>query len=418
MAIQGPFYDILPAYRPVVFVASTTSLESVLPLENAVVSIYKNAVLLTVVRYKYSEKLLIAPDDYQYTFIIDIQKYCQDSLAPDTVPTMPLPFASEGDGLVVCIDMFAEYSVVVTYEGISPTTSLLTPKPATADTSSEYTVFSITTQHTEPIELSYYSGTALGGGHCLTKSSTELNVCSSDNTYLTFISPLNGVINRAMQVKLYDSAGILLSEGIQEIVTTNANNMFSANVGYNSLAAVVYTAGAPNFADPNLSYYTASFGWMVGIVYTIATNIFTYTIINCCQNRSLRLNWLNLLGGVDSYTFNSVKDYKIKTNSETGKKSLFWDAFEPIGHSVNDYGGFKYNSQASTSFSLQSKFLTNADATWLQDLLVSPKVYVEIDGDLVPVLIEDTEQSIDRHNGRIRYEITVKMANDLIIQRV
>jgi len=54
----------------------------------------------------------------------------------------------------------------------------------------------------------------------------------------------------------------------------------------------------------------------------------------------------------------------------------------------------------------------------LSEMLTSPKVYAEIDGDFIPVIVEPTTQSISRHNGKIRIAITVTFARDLIIQRV
>ena len=51
-------------------------------------------------------------------------------------------------------------------------------------------------------------------------------------------------------------------------------------------------------------------------------------------------------------------------------------------------------------------------------LLMSTKVYAEINGEFIPVIIEDTEQDTTTESGFIRYEITAALANDLIIQRI
>jgi hypothetical protein len=422
-----PYYEILPAYRPVKFLAEVNIDPTVYQPENAVVAIYKNAVLLATVRYKVAYLIAATPPTNDYFFEIDIQKYCQDSLAPDTTAAMPMVFAGSGTGTVQCTDAYAEYNIEITYEGVDLATGLLVDMGVSSDTSSVFTVFSITRQHNELMDLFYYYGTiGLTNGHCLTKSSRELSVCTDDNTFLTYIFPNSQ--ETGLEVKLYDAAGVLLSEGFTDITypaTTNDHALFSANVGVNSLKSTSFVSGTPDFLDPDLAYYTVSFGTPflfplpTGWLYTRHTEVFTFTIGGeCCGRRALRLHWLNLLGGVDSYTFNSEKDYQIKTNSETGRKSLTWIIGGATPHSPNDFGGFKYNSKASTAFILRSKYLTNTEATFLQDLLVSPKVYVDLEGQFYPVLIQDQDQSIDRQNGRIRYEITAKMANDYIIQRV
>ena len=359
-----------------------------------------------------------------YTFNIDIQKYCQDSLAPNTTAQKPLVFAGAGEGVVPCRDAYADYYISVTYEGINILTNLLEDMGITADVSNDMTVVSSTSQHSESPYLFYYYGTAgFQDGHCLTKSSREIFICKDDNVYLSFLSPYNSSSYSFMQVKLYDAAGALLSEGIfRDVTNPGFTNLFSTNVGVNSLDATTYVDGSPNFLDPLLSYYTVSFGLAAYIppwIYVRHTDTFTFTVNSaCCGNRSLRLHWLNLLGGVDSYTFNSEKDLKIQTNSQTGRKSLNFSTGELVPHQKEDFGGFKYNSKASTAYELRSKFLSNTDALWLSDLLVSPKVYAEIDGALVPVIIEDAEQSISKESGFIRYGITARLANDLIIQRV
>jgi len=416
-----PYYEILPAYRPVKFVAQINVDATAYQTENAVVSIYKGGVLLTIVRYKVAYSVAATPPNYDYFFEIDIQKYCQDSLAPDTSAALPNVFATAGSGLIPCIDAYAEYYIEVTYEGIDLTTGLLVDLGISVETSDTFTVVSSTTQHTESPNLYYYFGTiGLNDGHCLTKSSKDLSICVDDNAYLTYIMPNS--LTTGMEVKLYDATGTLLSEGIARKDLIPIHNLISINVGVDSLAATVYISGTPNFADPDLSYYTVTFGTPVLLVsWTLVqhTDMFTFTLNGgCCGRRSLRLHWINLLGGVDSYTFNSEKEYQIKTNSETGRKSLEYSAGEAEPHNVNDFGGFKYNSKASSAFRLSSKYLTNTEATWLQDMLVSPKVYIDLEGELVPVLIQDTDQAISRQNGRIRYEITAKMANDYIIQRV
>jgi hypothetical protein len=121
---------------------------------------------------------------------------------------------------------------------------------------------------------------------------------------------------------------------------------------------------------------------------------------------------------VDSYTFNSEKEITLKSVSERGRKSLNWVIGSATPHDYSDSGGFKYNSQGSKTYTVRSRFLTNTEAEWLQDLLVSPKVFAQIEGVLVPVIVEDTEQSIYNPNGKIRYSLNVTLANDLIIQRV
>ena len=130
------------------------------------------------------------------------------------------------------------------------------------------------------------------------------------------------------------------------------------------------------------------------------------------------LHWMNLLGGSDSYTFSSTKDFIMSTTSEEGEKALSWVIGSTTPNDKSDIGSMKLKSEAKKSYELNTKILTNTEALWLSELLVSPKVYAELDNTLIPVIVQPTTQSISRHTGKIRIPITVTLANDLIIQRI
>jgi hypothetical protein len=130
------------------------------------------------------------------------------------------------------------------------------------------------------------------------------------------------------------------------------------------------------------------------------------------------LHWVNLLGGTDSYTFNSEKDLRIETTSDTGKKALKWKIGDTNPHDPSDVGKFKTRSKAVKFYNLKSKIVTNSEALWLEGLLYNPKVYAEINGYFIAVEVKPTNQSISRHTGKIPFEITVELSQDLIIPRM
>jgi hypothetical protein len=227
-----------------------------------------------------------------------------------------------------------------------------------------------------------------------------------------------------MQVELFDASGALLYTGTTSTFMPPFSTQFTMNTGFDYLATVAWTYGAPNFSDPLITSYTMTAGYLFpgvfpAFAYVRQTEVFAYELTGlCCGRRDLRLHWMNLLGGTDSYTFSSEKDLQLTTSSDRAQRALSWEIGSLTPHSVSDVGNFKIKSEGSTAYQLVSKFLTNTEATWLMELLTSPKVYAEINGDFVPVIIEDTGQSIDRQNGKIQYSITATLANDLIIQRI
>jgi len=150
----------------------------------------------------------------------------------------------------------------------------------------------------------------------------------------------------------------------------------------------------------------------------LITEYFTYTLIKDCGSRKkLRLHYMNYLGGTDSYKFDGTKDFFIKTESSVTEKALGWVIGSLDPHLISDVGKSKFRSKARQFYKLKSKILTITEAEWLKELLSSPKVYADINGEFVPVIVEDGEFKIFGDKGKIQLEITVSLANDLIIQR-
>jgi len=424
MIIEQPFYDILPAYRPVSFEATIAVPTATFQAENALVTIYKGGVAIgPAIPYKsYRNAPSVFPGGTDYFFIIDIQKFVQDLLAPFT--ELPSNFTLDTLGTdIVNNDYFDTFRIEVTYDILNLTTGLLEDSGLVADVSDDFVIYTASLEPTESMDLSLYYGTlGLQDTRFLTKSSRTINVCETDFAFLTIIQPDSIVPLTGFRVELYDSSGVLLDFGLSTTSAPSNSAQWSLNTGFTSLSNVAYVDGAPNFANPLISYYTITFGVTLFItpnwLYFRQSEIFTYNLVGCCPNKFIRLHWMNLLGGVDSYTFDDNTDLFITTASERSQKALGWELGTPTPNDVSDIGNFKVKSTAKKSYRLSSKILTNTEATWLNELLTSPKVYAEIDGQFISVIVRDTEQSTKRTTGKIPYNIIATIANDPIIQRV
>lgn len=141
--------------------------------------------------------------------------------------------------------------------------------------------------------------------------------------------------------------------------------------------------------------------------YTVQINnqIFIINVICEAIYQPYMMHFLNQLGGFDSKIFSKVsrKTFNI-TRTDFGKLPYTVDSNgAPSYRSVS--GVYKeqrsvYSSQFTESLVLNSNFITDAEYTWLRELLTSPMVYLEDNGFLYPVVITDTS-----------YE-TKKVAND------
>jgi len=424
MIVLIPPHDELPAYRPVKFRVLLTQ-PAITPAENAKVTILSGFTPLAVIRYKsfYNEPSVFVPGDIDYYFDIDIQKYVQDLIGPEAAPPSSLnndtPATVQNN-----TDLNGNFSLLIQYEVIN--TFGLIQQLATFDVTSTYTIFSASKKHNENKFLYDYIGNypALAEGKYLTKSTGTKEVTKEDYSFLSLIqNTLRPSDINCFRVILLDSSFAAISTGYYEFGTAPGPVQYSINSGFNQLQNYTYVQ-APNFALPNIAYYQIDFGNLLTLggpvyIFTSYTEFSVYKLkTGNCDRRSLRLHWLNMLGGLDSYTFDSEKALSIKTKSNRSQKALSYEAGALIPDLITDIGNFKTNSKASESYKLKSKFLTNQQAAFLSELLTSTKVYAEINSQFIPVIIEDTQQDTTTESGFIRYEITATLANDLIIQRI
>ena len=423
--IAQPFYNGLSAYRPVKFSATITLTDSAYIAPVAYVTVYKAGVAIVTDKpyYYTSSSPGTTPGDTDYIFYVDVQTYCQDSLAPNKGLTST--FVAKGDNVIVNNDCFDDYHVRLDYYAINVLTNIFgVASPVSPNISNIYTVIAASLEHQQELNLFQYYGT-LGSqdGVFLTKSARTLDVVDEDSSYLTCLTPYNSGALNSFEINLYNAAGGLEETGLMLFLGLTFINELTLNTGYDSLSLLTYDQGAPNFANTNVTYYTVTFGtaFLVGFIYSYGrhTEVFTYNrVTSCASLRDLRLSWSNLLGGVDSYTFNSEKDLVINTSFDTAQGALSWNIGVPISDNKQDVGSFKTNSQAGSKYVLVSKYLTNAEATWLSELYMSTKVYAVINGVFIPVVIDKTESSISRHTGKIRMRVTAVLSNDYIIPRI
>jgi len=423
--IAQPAYNILPAYRPVKFLLSYLSGFSVV-IENAVVKIRKNGVAISTkpVIIKSSGKDSISfPGLIDYFFEVDIQKYCQDVLEPyadlpSIFPTSTIPLSTEDT------EFFGVFTIEVGYQLINPSTGLLEDAPG-VDISNEFYVYTTALQHQFSTEMNLvpYTGVAFGvDTNRLSNSPNPKKVCSNDNEYITIIQDDLQAIN-GIRIEFFDETGALIGFMLSFTGAQAGSSQFTVNVGLNGLSNLVALNG---FFPPGVTFgsYEIQFGYITvsgGPTYTFLaqTEKYIYNVTgNCCPKKTLRLHWMNLLGGADSFTFKYDKDLLLSTSYDEGSKALGWGIGSANPHNMSDVGKMKLKSEGMTAYNVDSGILTNAQADWLQDLLMTPKVYAEIDGNFIPVVIDKKTQSITRSAGKIRMAITAILSNDKIIPRL
>jgi len=230
----------------------------------------------------------------------------------------------------------------------------------------------------------------------LTNAPDSQNIYSNEKAFLHFGVRTSGIARKA-RIKTYDSSGSL----IQTVLIKNNYNNINVNDGgrimrmpsgwnLNDLSSGEITSGS-------LPIITASVAsWVIDIYddsgLAQLTNTRTYVAaIECTPHTSYRVHFLNALGGFDSFTFNRKHEIK---------DTITKQSFEPVYGSVSG-GTWSYAKtdqrkkdfyiETNQTYKLNSDWISEAQSTWLYELITSPEVYIEIGGSLRSCYVKAAE---------------------------
>lgn len=171
-------------------------------------------------------------------------------------------------------------------------------------------------------------------------------------------------------------------------INTNDGGLFQITNPYNLLASederfLRIPCGTKNLnltgqtiITANTTSYTLVIKDDSGI--TSTTETFSFKVQDPCTPYTLyRLHWLNKLGGFDSFTFSRLSQKLTDITRPMFKKSS--GSVTNKGWSYNNYdrGENNYHNTFKDKLVLNSDFITEAQATWLKELMTSPVVYLD-----------------------------------------
>jgi hypothetical protein len=116
------------------------------------------------------------------------------------------------------------------------------------------------------------------------------------------------------------------------------------------------------------------------------TAAYFYTIDNCQRYNNFRVFFRNMYGGVDGYTFTRMNRQRVDVDRKT------------YGYNASVYGDDVYDKQWSVTYrdtyTLNSDWLTDAEFSWLQEMIYAPECWVQIGTQLVPVVVQTNTYNV------------------------
>jgi len=306
----------------------------------------------------------------------------------------------------------------------------------TSANSDLYTLFNGYLKHTD--ELIFGSGfNPAGFGYDITKfrltdasksfltnTPTALYANSIDYGTLSFLMDVSISLLLAYNIRFeyYDSEGNSLggetididtANGAYDVWSANAKNLivhvgcYPANLqGWSSTFRTLLTAATP------VKYYTINAAGL-------SARTQTYTInINCTNTKgyeSIRLCWLNQWGVWDYYTFTQKSVRSTTTQGSTYKQ--LEGTWNQSKYRLDSFRGGKkaFRVNAMEKITMNTDFVTEADAVIFEELINSPEVYL-----LKGYQTDDARSVLNQYVTPVRLTTssftTKTIANDKLMQ--
>lgn len=385
-----------PGYNPQLFVATSTNYNQTNFKYVVTVRAQSTA---TTAAIEYTEKYSPRPDNGK--LYLDTQRLVDASIKNEFYPTITdFQFSLDGAIVSVVVGIDEEYgSPVSGFTGASGSYQAWNAAYTTRDFST-YT---------------YAVGTA-SKDLTLAPSLTETININQRYLFKTWHRGFSSLELRNLQVRCYNSAGILIQHTtfLNQFwdTTLYRHNYIIGNMSpyalNNSTAVITYQLVATDVIPSNTSYYTLTFEDNTA---NISSNLYRVDIdSNCYKYDRYILHFLNRLGNYDSFTFSLLNRKTSNKKIQEYKKNPF-----ELVSNVLTYYNYKsdsknYSTTIINNITLNSDWITDAQATWLKELFNSPSVILEdIGNNLYAVKVTDTNyETKQKINDRI-FNVTINL---------
>jgi hypothetical protein len=274
---------------------------------------------------------------------------------------------------------------------------------------------------------------------------TYLNLVSGNVTTYNYSAPLfkrrqinigqklnNWLTNRPLKIKSKTTDKILIpyfgsTLNYINVVPYNASNVALSGFSYytntpkkyNEIDIGVSALNRMSFSNYSFNVITSQVAYyLVNMQNTGATTL-TSTIrvdIDCNPNYTpINLYFINAFGMFDTARFDLASRLTMDVERKTFEQRNYTlnnttvDYYD--ANNVYNESKINYGSKSNHSYKLTMNYPSDAEYQWLAELIVSPQIYAEIDGNYYPVTIKSNNYEYSSYtNNRLRaLEIDIEL---------
>lgn len=401
--VVPPIYNPSSISYPVEFITQVVNIN---PILFAQAQLFINGVLDTTIEVIPFQ--VVAGNIY--LFKIDFKAVARENTAPITGVKSSV-FGSDltGEYKTFNFDNRADLALLVTYFEADPTTGLPS-NIGLVDTVpfGNYEVLNVTRQKGEDLSLDEFTVAP----RKIYNSSPTIQLGREEALFLTFPTFFTNTI----RIRTFDSTGALIDTAYTDKAFNSNQVPFTIGAGVEQLDNTTISFGALNILNPAVSTYDITAGLRFGAFFVPLTIPKTISLVNRCKERSLRVHFLNLLGGADSFTFTSKKTRSISSKSKIGNIPVNWDYSATPPSNIYDRGRFKIDTISKDSYNIESKILSNEELLYITELFSSPETYIELEAGLVPCIVADSSIKVSENDSLLIATASLEVAVDRSIQ--
>ena len=398
--LSPPIYNPSAISNPIEFI---TQVANPNPLLYALAELFVNGVAVSTIQVPPFQS-----GGGVYLFKIDFRAVCSQLTAPIAQTKSSIFGNSLNSAYTVSnSDNHANLGLIVTYFEEDPVTG----KPSNTGIFDlvpfdVYEVLNATRQRREDLSLDAYT---IAPREPYTNQPQPYDICNEESLFLT-IPPI--VVN-SIQVETFDASGALLtSNQIAKPIQFN-QIPYTIGVGPTQLNDLGFT----DVLAPLCASYTVTGGLSFGGPFFVPlTRPQEYTKVNCCEEKTLRVHFINKLGGGDAFSFTAKKTELQETKSGRGQIPLPWDYTQTPPSNIYDRGAFKIDTISKEVWEVESKIYNKETGSWLSELYDSPETYLETPQGLLPCIVRDKSLKISETDGLLTATATIEIAVNKALQ--
>jgi hypothetical protein len=256
----------------------------------------------------------------------------------------------------------------------------------------------------------------------LLSNNLNQNIKLTEKAWVYGLAGDNDAIS-SFRVQAYNAAGTQIQNTYilnpNAIITAVGHRMVSCPAGPQNLNSILNaqlsltTQNEGNIIPSTTAYYKISTRGASGTSKVQQFNI----VETCTKYESYRIHFLNKLGGYDSFTFDLLSRDNNTIERKKYRRNL--GAYSGATYVYNDLqrSNIIYDTQVNETMVLNSNWITDAEAVWLEELLSSPITYMESANGIEVINITDSAYEVKKRVNDKLFNLQINIEKTYIKTR-